>query len=846
MTVESGIASVGYWRIGTCTLPACLAPDATLRSVSRRRATTHAVAGTAPARWHTLAMTDAIDGPAAVLKVALPLPLPRLFDYRAPDALPATGDWIGRRVRVPFGPRELIGIVEAIGPPDDHAAALREVQGAPDAEPLLHGELLASLRWLARYVHAPTGEVHATALPAALRRGEPLLDTHAWGWRLTEAGATALPGLRKGRPRLLAETLQAQSRSGIETDALDEAQLDALLGDWRSAARALGKRGLIERVALAPGCASALARAATAASLSAHADGSPSDESSQQIAAASGERPGTAAASRSDQTTSEKPVPNPEQQTAIDAIAASSGFASFLLDGITGSGKTEVYLHAVADCLARGKQALVLVPEIGLTPQLLARFRARLGVPAHATHSGLGDSERARVWTAAWRGEARVIVGTRSAVFTPLPDAGLIVVDEEHDASYKQQDGIRYHARDFALVRGKALDVPVVLGSATPSLESLHNARAGRHAHLRLTRRAGEALPPTVRVLDVRKRPLQAGLSPDMLAAIDAALAAGGQVLVFKNRRGYAPVLLCHDCGWSAHCRRCSTPEQPHAMTVHAHGKRLQCHHCGARASAPMACPDCASLALQPQGVGTERLEELLAERCAHVPVLRIDSASTRRKDALEHRLAELGAQPGILVGTQMLAKGHDLPNLTLVCVVGIDEGLFSADFRSHEKLAQLLVQVAGRAGRAQRAGTVLLQTHHSDHPLLQTLVSGGYHAFADEELALREAAGLPPFAHVALLRAEGTHVDAPFGFLRAARGMFKGGADELNTVAVSDPMPAPMPRRAGLHRAQLLLSAPHRPALHALLETAIPALYALPEARKARWSLDVDPADLY
>src|SRR5690606_19925902 len=371
--------------------------------------------------------------------------------------------------------------------------------------------------------------------------------------------------------------------------------------------------------------------------------------------------------------------------------------------------------------LARSRQALVLVPEIGLTPQLLARFRARLGVPVHATHSGLNDGERARTWAAALRGEARVVVGTRSAVFTPLPEAGLIVVDEEHDGSYKQQDGIRYHARDFALVRGKALGVPVLLGSATPSLESLHNARAGRYTHLRLSRRAGEAKPPRVRVLDVRKRPLDAGLSPELLDAVGGALATGGQVLVFKNRRGYAPVLLCHDCGWSAQCRRCDAP-----MTVHAGGRRLQCHHCGARQAVPLACPDCASLALQPQGIGTERIEELLARRFDGAPVLRIDRGSTRRRGALEKHLDGFGDRPGVLIGTQMLAKGHDLPNLVLVCVVGIDEGLFSADFRAGEKLAQLLIQVAGPAGRADKLGEVLLQTHHPDHPLLQTLVHGG------------------------------------------------------------------------------------------------------------------------
>ena len=854
-------------------------------------------------------MTDPVDDARAVLKVALPLPLPRWFDYRMPAEGGGPGGWVGRRVRVPFGPRALVGLVEAVGPPEDHAAAVRDAE-ALDEAPLLHGELLDALRWLARYLHAPAGEVYATALPAALRRGQPLPDTHAWGWQLTEAGATALAGLRRGAPRVFAEALAALA--GSAGKAVAEDVLDARLQGWRTAARALTRRGLAERI-----------------------------ETGTQVV-----EDGVATSAPS------SPCPNPEQQAAIDALrdaaAGGAGFASFLLDGVTGSGKTEVYLHAVADCLARGKQALVLVPEIGLTPQLLARFRARLGVPVHATHSGLADNERARVWAAAWRGQARVIVGTRSAVFTPLPDAGLIVVDEEHDASYKQQDGIRYHARDFALVRAKALGVPVLLGSATPSLESLHNARAGRHAHLRLSRRAGEAKPPAVRVLDVRKRPLQAGLSADALAAIGTALEAGGQVLVFRNRRGYAPVLLCHDCGWSAHCRRCSTPDQPHAMTVHAHGKRLQCHHCGARAPAPMACPDCASLALQPQGVGTERLEELLAERFASHPVLRIDSASTRRKDALERHLAALGARPGILVGTQMLAKGHDLPNLVLVCVVGIDEGLYSTDFRSHEKLAQLLVQVAGRAGRAARAGEVLLQTHHPDHPLLQTLIAGGYHAFADAELALREAAGLPPLAHLALLRAEATHADAPMAFLRAARGVLcavvdargeqippsppfsKGGAqasarnqspemqgsklavggtpltrardasrtgagtgsatestsnvharEALRTgltapfekgshggfaidlpaaaaaaasaavtaaqpPAIGPAMPAPMPRRAGLYRAQLLLSAAQRRELHALLDAAMPALYALPEARKVRWSLDVDPADLY
>jgi primosomal protein N' (replication factor Y) len=740
-----------------------------------------------------------MSAPETVLRVALPVPLPRLFDYRPP----ASGDAaaVGCRVRVPFGHRSLVGVVAAIGPPDpDSAAELREVEALLDPHPLLHGELLASLHWLARYTHAPLGEVLATALPGPLRHGEPLPDTHAWSWRLTEAGATGLARLR-GRPRALAERLQA----GV----VDETVLDALLDDWRPAARALLGRGLAERLAVpaAPGASAA--------------------------------QPG--------------PALNEEQTAALDALRARPGFQPWLLDGVTGSGKTEIYLQAIADCLARGRQALVLVPEIGLTPQALSRFRRRLGVPVHALHSGLADGERARVWAAAWRGEARVVVGTRSAVFLPLPEAGLIVIDEEHDGSYKQQDGIRYHARDFALVRGKALDVPVLLGSATPALESLHNAEAGRYAHLRLRKRAGEARPPAVRVLDVRKRPLAAGLSPELITGIRAALDAGGQVLVFRNRRGYAPVLLCHDCGWSAQCRRCSTPLRSVPMTVHGGGRRLQCHHCGARQSPPPACPDCAGLALQPQGVGTERLEELLAERFGDVPVLRIDSASTRRKDALQQRFAELGESPGILVGTQMLAKGHDLPNLTLVAVVGIDEGLFSADFRAAEKLAQLLIQVAGRAGRADKPGEVWLQTHHPEHPLLQTLIHGGYHAFAETELAQREAAEFPPFAHLALLRAEAQQAELPLQFLQAAKALLQphasaraaaGGATD--GVAMHAPVPAPMPRRAAMYRAQLLLSAANRRDLHAALDAALPAIHALPDARKVRWSLDVDPVDLY
>ena len=748
-----------------------------------------------------------MPAPTPVLRVALPVPLPRLFDYLPPAGMEAGAITVGQRLQVPFGSREACGIVIGHGHAEP-GVELRQALALPDPEPLLRGELLASLQWLAGYLHAPIGEVLATALPAVLRRGEPAPDTTAYGWVLNEAGHTALPAMRSGKPKVLA-TLLANVRA--------EDWLDDEVPGWRASLRSLRERGLVERVEQKRGQSHAFGPDTSLV----HALRPKND---------SGPFSGVSPFALND-----------EQRVAADAVRAADGFAAFLLDGVTGSGKTEVYLDAIADCLARGKQALVLVPEIGLTPQALARFRARLGVPVHALHSGLNDNERARVWLAAARGQARVIVGTRSAVFVPLPEAGLIVVDEEHDGSYKQFDGIRYHARDVAIVRARALGVPAVLGSATPSLESLHNAQAGRYAHLRLRHRAGNAKPPHVRVLDVRKRPLHAGLGEDALATIRGALDAGGQVLVFRNRRGYAPVLLCHDCGWSAHCPRCSTPDKPTPMTVHAHGRRLQCHHCGHRKAAPLACPDCASLGLQPQGNGTERIEAELQARFADMPVLRIDRGSTGHRDALQKHFDELGTQPGILVGTQMLAKGHDLPNLTLVVVVGIDEGLFSADFRSSEKLAQLLVQVAGRAGRADKPGTVLLQTHHPEHPLLQILVNGGYHAFAEGELALRQAAGFPPFAHLALLRAEAKHADPPMQFLQVAKAAAKDFA-----VEASGPLPAPMPRRAGYQRAQLVLSAAQRRDLHIALDVVMPALYAAPDARKVRWSLDVDPVELY
>ena len=721
-----------------------------------------------------------------VLRVALPVPLPSLFDYLPPVDVPADAGWIGCRVRVPFGRGEQVGVVLGVGPADPGRDGLKSVLERLDLAPLLPTELLATLDFCTRYYHAPPGEVLATALPVALRDGQPLPETEVHGWQLTAAGRAALAAKgAQGRPRRLLERL---GRGACSEDALEDFE------GWRPAARALARQGKAERLVL---------------------------PAEQPLAL------GSVAG----------PEPTAAQREAMASLRAGDGFRTLLLEGVTGSGKTEVYLQAILDCLAAGRQALVLVPEIGLTPQTLQRFRARLGVPVLALHSGLADGERARAWLAMARGEAHVLVGTRSAIFTPLPRAGLIVVDEEHDGSYKQQDGIRYHARDLALVRGRALGVPVVLGSATPSLESLHNALSGRYALARLPQRAGGARPARVRVVDLRKRPLEHGLSAEAMEAIAASLARGEQALEFKNRRGYAPVLLCHDCGWSAACTRCDA-----AMTVHGAGRTLICHHCGARGRRPLACPDCGGLGLQPQGVGTERLEEALAARFPDERLMRIDRGTTRRRGALEAQLASLGEGPCLLVGTQMLAKGHDLPRLTLVVVVGVDEGLHSADFRAGERLAQLLVQVAGRAGRAQWAGEVLLQTHHPDHPLLGTLLAGGYPAVAALALAEREAAGFPPFTFLAMLRAEAIREGDVQAFLAEAREAFPS----VPGVHATAPMPAPMARRAGRSRGQVLLTGAQRPALQAALSQWVPALYALKSARRVRWSIDVDPVDLY
>ncbi|MBA1146424.1 primosomal protein N', partial [Ectothiorhodospiraceae bacterium WFHF3C12] len=534
------------------------------------------------------------------------------------------------------------------------------------------------------------------------------------------------------------------------------------------------------------------------------------------------------------------PALNEGQAAAVAAIQGSlGGFQAWLLDGVTGSGKTEVYLAAIDAVLAHGQQVLVLVPEIGLTPQLLRRFARRFEAPMAVLHSGLSDGERLGAWLAAARGEARLVIGTRSAVFAPLAEPGLIVVDEEHDLSFKQQDGVRYHGRDLAVVRAQRLGVPIVLGSATPSLESLANVERDRYRRLHLPQRAGGASMPTYRVMDIRGKPLKDGLSQPLIERMRTHLAGDGQVLLFLNRRGFAPTLLCHECGWLAECPRCDA-----RLTLHQRRMRLICHHCDYQRGVDEFCPDCDSADLRPVGQGTERLEQALDLHFPGVGRVRIDRDSTRRRGALEQQLAA-AAKPEnrILLGTQMLAKGHHLPAVTLAAVVDADQGLFGSDFRAPERLAQLLVQVAGRAGRADRPGEVAIQTHHPEHPLLQTLLSSDYARFAQEALAERRAIRLPPYTAMALLRAEAVDPEPPTQFLESARRSAERQA--VPGVELLGPVPAPMERRAGRYRAQLLLQAEQRAHLQQLLSRWVIGLAELPSARRVRWSLDVDPMEM-
>ena len=534
-------------------------------------------------------------------------------------------------------------------------------------------------------------------------------------------------------------------------------------------------------------------------------------------------------------------VPNAAQAEAITRIAAAFGsFRPFLLHGVTGSGKTEVYLQLVAQVIARGAQALVLVPEIGLTPQLEARFRAAFpGTSIVVLHSALEDGARTRAWLAAARGEAAIALGTRLAVLTPLPRLALVIVDEEHDASFKQQEGLRYSGRDAAVQRAKLARCPVVLGSATPSLETWHNSAAGRYERLTLTERAvpGAKLP-SMHTIDLRKEPAEHGLATPVLEAIRARLARGEQSLVFINRRGYAPVLACEACGWAASCGRCSAH-----MVLHGSARgsnKLLCHHCGAIERVPRECPTCGNVDLRPLGRGTQRIEETLESLFPAARVVRIDRDSARRRDELARKLEDIRrGEAEILVGTQLLAKGHDFPGLTLVCVLNADTALLSTDFRSAERLFATLAQVGGRSGRREQPGEMLVQTRYPDHPLFAALARHDYAGFAESQLAERKSAGFPPFVHEAALRAEARKLETTMDFLRSAARLIPAPEG----ITLYDPVPHVITKRAGFERAQLLVHSPSRPALQEFLR-AWSAKLAATAPRSIRWHLDVDPIE--
>lgn len=531
---------------------------------------------------------------------------------------------------------------------------------------------------------------------------------------------------------------------------------------------------------------------------------------------------------------------NKEQQEAVNSIDINNSFKVFLLDGVTGSGKTEVYLRVIEKIINNGRQALVLVPEISLTPQTVARFQSRFSTHVAVLHSRLTDRKRLNAWLMAKQNLAPIIIGTRSAVFVPLPKLGMIILDEEHDLSFEQQSGLRYSARNVAIIRGKLENVPVILGSATPSLESLYNAQRKHYTRLQLPERAGIAIYPSFYVIDMRSQKLAEGLAAKLVQEMKRHLQQGGQILLFLNRRGYSPTLLCHNCGFVVECSRCDVP-----MTLHRKPHYLHCHHCGATKPVYKTCPKCNGDQLIPLGLGTERVEETIKDVFPEASLLRIDRDTASRKDSMDKMLNDIRDNKcQILIGTQMLAKGHHFPNVTMVAILNVDSGLLSSDFRAQEHIAQLIIQVAGRAGRAEKPGEVYIQTHNPNHPLLLKLINYGYYDFAMENLIERRNANLSPFIYFALIRAEAKTKTIALQFLEQLRDKTK----KLVTANVKllGPIPAPMQRKAGYYRAQLLMNSKNRSVLHSLLDLLVQQAETLKLSRKVRWSLDVDPVDMF
>ena len=726
-----------------------------------------------------------------IVRVALAVPLPRFFDYLyAPDLTPI----VGGRVLVPFGSQKRVGIVVDLPASSDVAKEkLKPIIDVLDTESLFNSTTWDWLAWSANYYRAALGDVLFQALPVKLRNGESAVKNDRTFWRITDLGKQALESGELKRAKKQIEAL-----SLLLTQDLEKGNNEISSAIWS----ALKGKDYVEEIIV------------------------PTEQKSWQQAL--GDNPLVNLDNRL--------TLNKQQALAFSQLLFQEGFNVWLLEGVTGSGKTEIYLQYIEEVLKKGKQVLVLVPEIGLTPQTVRRFQARFNVEIDVLHSNLNDTQRLNVWERARTGQSAIVIGTRSALFTQFSNLGLIILDEEHDGSFKQQDGWRYHARDLGIVLAQKLNIPILLGSATPSLESVNNVQNGKYRHLVLSKRAGNATALRQFVIDLKHQRIQNGLSEPLLQRMQEHLEKGNQVLLFLNRRGFAPVLLCHECGWIDECHHCEKP-----YTYHQHQRVLRCHHCGAQKTVPIQCGHCGSTHLVTTGLGTEQLEETLKARFPQYNIARIDRDSTARKGKLEGYLEDIQqGKSQILIGTQMLAKGHHFPNVTLVALVNVDNALFSLDFRAEERLAQLYVQVAGRSGRAEKQGEVVLQTHYPDHPLLTTLLEKGYQAFAEETLKLRHNMGLPPFSFQALFKAQCRHSEEAENALSQLASFFY--EQKIEGLQVLGPIPAPFSKKAGQYRWQLLLQHASRKQLQTALSRYSPELI---KSSQVRLILDVDPLDL-
>ncbi len=727
-----------------------------------------------------------------ILNIVLDVPLNRSFDYLAGDYAAK----VGSRVIVSFAGRSLVGVVIGLADSSDFPIEKLKAVSHVFDDVVFNAESLKLLQFCADYYHYPLGQALISALPLRLRQLKPAVSRKAFAYSLLpKVDLSQIPA-----KKVVLHSIIAALRTA---PVLASSELVFISSSWKKAIIELKSLGLVEE---------------------------------HEVLAVKASMP----------SSNIEPTLNYEQQQTIaKVLALTNQFKPWLLHGITGSGKTEVYIQILRQILQeKDAQVLVLVPEINLTPQLEARFRSRLSqYPLVTLHSNLSESERLQNWLAASTGAAKIVIGTRLSVFTPMPHLKLIVMDEEHDGSYKQQDGMRYHARDVAMVRAKQLNIPIILGSATPSLETWHNSQKGQYGLLSLKQRAVEnAQLPNIFCIDTAKSPTENGLSPILIKALRERLSRGEQSLLFLNRRGYAPVLHCNACQWASACTRCSAK-----LVVHLSQKRLKCHHCGAEQKIPLQCPSCGNADIHPVGQATQRLEQTLQTLLPNARIARVDRDSMRSKDALTEVLTSVHAgEIDILVGTQMLAKGHDFPNLTLVGVLDTDSALYSPDFRASEKLFAQLMQVSGRAGRAEKAGEVLIQTAFPQHALFDALRGQDYVSFANELLQERQVMQFPPTSFFALLRAESNHFSEVEKFLHLARNTARNlnSADLKQSVTVYDIIRPQMERLKGMERGQLLLQANSRAALQRLLKCWLPEIKGFLLANKVRWSLDIDPLE--